>query len=46
MIQVNEIIDKLINTIESSSAKIIDLGFKDISLETVFLSLTGRNLRD
>ena len=39
-------LDKLINTIESSSAKIIDLGFKDISLETVFLSLTGRNLRD
>lgn len=39
-------LDKLINTIELSSAKIIDLGFKDISLETVFLSLTGRNLRD
>lgn len=39
-------LDKLINTIEASSAKIIDLGFKDISLETVFLSLTGRNLRD
>lgn len=39
-------LDKLIRTIEGQSAKILDLGFKEISLETVFLSLTGRKLRD
>ena len=39
-------LDKLIRIIEGQSAKILDLGFKEISLETVFLSLTGRKLRD
>lgn len=39
-------LDKLINIIERQNVKILNLGFKDISLETVFLTLTGRTLRD
>lgn len=39
-------LDKIIRSIEHSYCKILDLGFQKISLETVFLSLTGRNLRD
>lgn len=39
-------LDKIIRVIEEQGAKILDLGFKEVSLETVFLSLTGRSLRD
>lgn len=39
-------LDKIIRVIEDQGAKILDLGFKEVSLETVFLSLTGRSLRD
>lgn len=39
-------LDILIKNITDSGAKILDLGFKEITLETVFLSLTGRSLRD
>ena len=39
-------LDILIKSITDSNVKILDLGFKEITLETVFLTLTGRSLRD
>lgn len=39
-------LDIIIKAINQSEAKILDLGYKEITLETVFLSLTGRSLRD
>lgn len=39
-------LDIIIKELNDSEAKILDLGFKEITLETVFLSLTGRSLRD
>lgn len=39
-------LDQIIKSINDSNVKILDLGFKEITLENVFLSLTGRNLRD
>lgn len=39
-------LDKIIKVISDQELKITDLGFKEITLETVFLSLTGKKLRD
>lgn len=39
-------LDIIIKAINQSEAKILNLGYKEITLETVFLSLTGRSLRD
>ncbi len=39
-------LDQIIKSLNDSNVKILDLGFKEITLENVFLSLTGRNLRD
>lgn len=39
-------LDILIKSITDSNVKILDLGFKEITLETIFLTLTGRSLRD
>ena len=39
-------LDIVIKGITSSGAKILDLGFKEVTLETVFLALTGRRFRD
>lgn len=39
-------LDIIIKAVNQSEAKILDLGYKEITLETVFLSLTGRSLRD
>lgn len=39
-------LDILIKSITDCDAKILDLGFKEVTLETVFLTLTGRSLRD
>ncbi|WP_411168240.1 ABC transporter ATP-binding protein [Clostridium sp. MB05] len=39
-------LDKIIKVVSDQKLKITDLGFKEITLETVFLSLTGKKLRD
>ena len=39
-------LDLIIKALNEDDVKILDLGFKEITLETVFLSLTGRTLRD
>lgn len=39
-------ISEIIKEISTEDLKINDLGFKEITLETVFLSLTGKKLRD
>lgn len=39
-------ISEIIKEIATEDLKINDLGFKEITLETVFLSLTGKKLRD
>ena len=39
-------LSKIIKEIYNEDLKINDLGFKEITLETVFLSLTGKKLRD
>lgn len=39
-------LDKIINYFTEKEIKIKDIGYKEINLETVFLSLTGRKLRD
>lgn len=39
-------LDKIIKVVLDQGGKIIDLGFKEITLETVFLSLTGKKIRD
>ena len=39
-------LDKIIKAVSDQGVKITDLGFKEITLETVFLSLTGKKLRD
>lgn len=39
-------LDLIIKALNEDDVKILDLGFKEINLETVFLSLTGRTLRD
>lgn len=39
-------LSKIIKGISNEDLKINDLGFKEITLETVFLSLTGKKLRD
>lgn len=39
-------LDKIIKVVSDQNVKITDLGFKEITLETVFLSLTGKKLRD
>ncbi|MDD6795348.1 MAG: ABC transporter ATP-binding protein [Clostridiaceae bacterium] len=39
-------LDKIISYFSQKNARISDIGYKDITLETVFLSLTGRGLRD
>jgi ABC-2 type transport system ATP-binding protein len=39
-------LDKIIKVVSDQELKITDLGFKEITLETVFLSLTGKKLRD
>ncbi|MGG7057327.1 ABC transporter ATP-binding protein [Clostridium nigeriense] len=39
-------LSKIIKEISNEDLKINDLGFKEITLETVFLSLTGKKLRD
>lgn len=39
-------LDKIIKVVSEQNIKITDLGFKEITLETVFLSLTGKKLRD
>ncbi|WP_195264240.1 MULTISPECIES: ATP-binding cassette domain-containing protein [unclassified Clostridium] len=39
-------LDKIIKVVSEQNVKITDLGFKEITLETVFLSLTGKKLRD
>ncbi|MCR1950910.1 ATP-binding cassette domain-containing protein [Clostridium sp. DSM 100503] len=36
-------LDKIIKVVSEQNVKITDLGFKEITLETVFLSLTGKN---
>ncbi|MBE6053053.1 MAG: ABC transporter ATP-binding protein [Clostridium sartagoforme] len=39
-------INKIMKEISNEDVKINDVGFKEITLETVFLSLTGKKLRD
>lgn len=39
-------LNKIIEYINSKEVNILNIGFKDINLEAVFLSLTGRSLRD
>lgn len=39
-------LDKIITYFTEKEMKIKDIGYKEINLETVFLSLTGRKLRD
>lgn len=39
-------LDKIIKVVTEQNLKITDLRFKEITLETVFLSLTGKKLRD
>ncbi|MDI9216483.1 ABC transporter ATP-binding protein [Clostridium tertium] len=39
-------LDKIIKVVSEQNVKITDLRFKEITLETVFLSLTGKKLRD
>lgn len=39
-------LDKIITYFTEKEIKIKDIGYKEINLETVFLSLTGRKLRD
>lgn len=39
-------LDKIITYFTEKDLKIRDIGYKEINLETVFLSLTGRKLRD
>lgn len=39
-------LNKIINYFADNKLKIKDIGFKSINLETVFLNLTGRKLRD
>lgn len=39
-------LSKIIDKINEQGAKILDIGYKEITLETVFLTLTGRSLRD
>lgn len=39
-------LDRIIKAVSDQGVKITDLGFKEITLETVFLSLTGKKLRD
>ncbi|MGL5753358.1 MAG: ABC transporter ATP-binding protein [Paraclostridium sp.] len=51
MIKINSVkevnnLDKIINYMINKNIKIKNIGYKDIDLESVFLSLTGRNLRD
>lgn len=37
---------KIIDKVNDFGANILDIGYKEITLETVFLTLTGRSLRD
>lgn len=39
-------LDLIIKVINNNGAKILDLRYKEVTLETVFLTLTGRRLRD
>ena len=39
-------LNNIIEYINSKNTNILNIGFRDINLETVFLSLTGRSLRD
>ena len=39
-------LNKIIKEISKQEIKINNLDFKEITLETVFLSLTGKKLRD
>lgn len=39
-------LDEILRQVNESSARILNLNFEEITLETVFLSLTGRRLRD
>ncbi|GAA0117585.1 ABC transporter ATP-binding protein [Clostridium senegalense] len=39
-------LDKIINYFTTNKIEIRDIGYEDINLETVFLSLTGRRLRE
>ncbi len=39
-------LDKIISFFASQGVKIQNIDYKNINLETVFLNLTGRNLRD
>ncbi|EOR25850.1 MULTISPECIES: ATP-binding cassette domain-containing protein [Clostridium] len=39
-------LDKIIKIVCDQELKITDLGFNEVTLETVFLSLTGKKLRD
>ena len=40
------ILNKIIKEVSKEDLKINNLGFKEVTLETVFLSLTGKKLRD
>lgn len=39
-------LDKIIRVVSESEVKITNIDFKEVTLETVFLSLTGKKLRD
>lgn len=39
-------LDKIISYFAQNNVRIRNIGYKDITLETVFLSLTGRQLRE
>lgn len=39
-------LSKIISKVNDNGANILDIGYKEITLETVFLTLTGRSLRD
>ncbi len=39
-------LNTIIEYVSSKNVKVRDIGFKDVTLETVFLTLTGRKLRD
>lgn len=39
-------LDKIIDKVNYFGANILDIGYKEVTLETVFLTLTGRSLRD
>ena len=39
-------LDKIINHFTGKDIEIRDIDYEDVSLETVFLSLTGKSLRE